>query len=174
MQCNKYLRGILHQERFCENCNIVLNRICSSSDLPICELYMNAQSSHNMSINDNKFGLSLCFQFNQELTNAPEIIRICCNEIEKKATNLIEIDLYNCLYQKIIEQSIVKEICDDLNKEFTIELCSYPIDAINGALKKFLRDLPDPVIPVQFYHPFIEAASKSNMFKLHVTGHIQF
>lgn len=158
-QCNKYLRGIYHQGVLCPDCNLVLNRVCSSSDLPICELFTNAQSSQKMSIKDNKFGLSLCLQFNHEM-KAPEIIVILCSEIERRAINSLEIDLYNCLYKSGAIITDVTEICDELNNDLMKELNCYSLENINGALKKFLRDLPDPVIPVQFYEHFIEAASK--------------
>lgn len=162
MECNKYLRGIYHQGVLCDECNIVLNRVCSSSDLPICELFTNAQSSQKMSIKDNKFGLSLCLQFNNELTSAPEVIIILTKEIERKAANTIEIDLYNCIYQTSADDNLdgITVICDELNNDLMKELGCYSIQSINSVLKKFLGDLPDPVIPVQFYEHFIEAASK--------------
>lgn len=40
------------------------------------------------------------------------------------------------------------------------DLSSYSAQCVAGVLKKFLRELPDPVIPVQFYDRFIEASSE--------------
>ena len=41
-----------------------------------------------------------------------------------------------------------------------MSLADYDLTCIAGTLKKYLRQLPDPVIPEQFYNKFIEAASK--------------
>ena len=43
-----------------------------------------------------------------------------------------------------------------------MSLADYDLPCIAGTLKKFLRELPDPVIPEQYYNKFIEAGSKSN------------
>ena len=40
------------------------------------------------------------------------------------------------------------------------DLSSYSAQCVASVLKKFLRELPDPVIPVQFYDRFIEASSE--------------
>jgi len=40
------------------------------------------------------------------------------------------------------------------------DLSEYEPAVIASILKKFLRELPDPVIPVQWYDKFIEASSK--------------
>lgn len=114
-----------------------------------------------MSINDNKFGLSLCLQFNQEIVSAPAIVHRLCDEIERRAAILKEIDLYAILYQTVPPTAPdVLQICDELNNDLCIDLSGYALENLNGVLKKFLRELPDPVIPVQFYEHFIEAASK--------------
>lgn len=40
------------------------------------------------------------------------------------------------------------------------DLDCYTPQCIASVLKKFLQELPDPVIPVQFYDRFLEASSK--------------
>lgn len=42
----------------------------------------------------------------------------------------------------------------------SVDLSEYDIPVIAGALKKFLHEMPDPIIPVQWYDRFIEASSK--------------
>lgn len=41
-----------------------------------------------------------------------------------------------------------------------LDLSAYEVHHIGGALKRYLRELPNPVIAVEFYEQLIEAASK--------------
>jgi len=40
------------------------------------------------------------------------------------------------------------------------------IHLVSGALKMFLRELPEPVVPFNFYQSFIDACCKWSKFKL--------
>ncbi|UYV65731.1 PIK3R3 [Cordylochernes scorpioides] len=42
--------------------------------------------------------------------------------------------------------------------EDRVDLSSYEVNCIASTLKKYLRELPNPVIPVEFYNRFIEAS----------------
>jgi len=42
----------------------------------------------------------------------------------------------------------------------TVDLASFDSAVIASTMKKYLRELPDPVIPEQFYTKFIDAASE--------------
>lgn len=46
------------------------------------------------------------------------------------------------------------------------DLNPYGPQCIASVLKKFLRELPDPVIPVQWYDKFLEASSECFTIKL--------
>ena len=49
--------------------------------------------------------------------------------------------------------------CADLPVDFTDQEWE-DINIISGALKLFLRELPDPLIPLSLYNKFIEAGSE--------------
>jgi len=48
----------------------------------------------------------------------------------------------------------------------TVDLTSFDSAVIASTMKKYLRELPNPVIPEQFYTKFIDAASELNACKL--------
>ena len=50
----------------------------------------------------------------------------------------------------------------NLSEPSQINLDKFNVHCIAGALKKYLRELPNPVIPVEMYSLFIEASSKLN------------
>ena len=54
---------------------------------------------------------------------------------------------------------LIKKIFISENSQ-VMSLADYDLTCIAGTLKKYLRQLPDPVIPEQYYNKFIEAASK--------------
>ena len=43
----------------------------------------------------------------------------------------------------------------------TVDLEPFDVHCIAGLLKRYLRELPNPVIPVEYYDQFIKAVSKS-------------
>ena len=49
------------------------------------------------------------------------------------------------------------------------DLSHEPVEVLASCVKKFLRELPDPLIPSKWYDCFIEASSKSFIFdfKIH-------
>jgi len=46
----------------------------------------------------------------------------------------------------------------------TVDLTSFDSAVIASTMKKYLRELPNPVIPEQFYTKFIDAASELKSF----------
>ncbi len=54
-----------------------------------------------------------------------------------------------------------------LGESSQLNLTQYNVHCVAGALKKYLRELPNPILPVELYSSFIDAASESK-FLLHV------
>lgn len=84
----------------------------------------------------------------------------CTKELENKARENTSLELYN-LYCASAPAEL-NEICKNLDK-YTSEsdLRELSPACLTNILKKFLRELPDPIIPVQWYDKFVEASSKS-------------
>lgn len=74
------------------------------------------------------------------------------------------------LYNLYCETPAADQVADLLQKLNDLpvtktDLSEYSPVCIASVFKKYLRELPDPLIPVQKYDQFIEASSK--MFAMH-------
>ena len=155
-KCQKYLRGLLNQGFYCKDCGLIAHRTCAATGLPGCltpheKMYgLTARSV---------FGRNLCSLFNISENPAPAIIMNCIQALETKARDDKSLELYN-LYAGS-QPAELNEICKSLSENGPdIDFGDYSAACIVGILKKFLRELPDYIIPVQWYEKFIEAASK--------------
>ncbi len=105
------------------------------------------------------FGLDLTQTFNIDECEAPEIIKLLTNEIERKAKFNTQIDLYKLYRTKIPLEHLI-ELRDKLNinnveQLRNVNITNYEIQYLVSILKRYLRELPDPLIPVNFYEQFI-------------------
>lgn len=105
------------------------------------------------------FGLDLTQTFNTDECEAPEIIKLLTNEIERKAKFTTQIDLYKLYRTKIPLEHLI-ELRDKLNinnveQLRNVNITNYEIQYLVSILKRYLRELPDPLIPVNFYEQFI-------------------
>lgn len=84
------------------------------------------------------------------------------NEIERQAKNQTKLDLYKIYRTKIPLECLIelRNVLNTTNDQLQqIDLAKYEILYLVSILKRYLRELPDPVIPVKFYEQFI------NIFK---------
>lgn len=107
------------------------------------------------------FGSTLCNMFDVRKCEAPEILQMCCSQIERKAGKHTDIDLYRLYQSNLTSNEMVNLLHTKMNVDLrSINFADYSIQSIVAVMKKFLRELPDPIIPVQFYDYFIQSSSK--------------
>lgn len=88
----------------------------------------------------------------------------CTQALEAKAQENPNLEIYN-LYSASAPTDHFNELRQKLNEDVEDSTCTYsllmeyPAVCIANIFKKFLRELPDPIIPVQWYDHFIEAIS---------------
>lgn len=158
-KCKKYLRGLLHQGFICQDCGWVAHRTCARTGLPSCLTGIERPATLQIK---SVFGLGLCAQFNPAETLAPHLIIICTQELESRANSQPTLDLY-ALYCSSAGTEKVADLKQKFNESTTaVDLSDYSPSCIASVLKKFLRELPDPVIPVQWYDRFLEASRIRN------------
>lgn len=78
--------------------------------------------------------------------------------MEARAKSNNSLELYN-IYCETPPADQVSDLLNKLQENADVELTKYSPVCIASVFKKFLRELPDPVIPVQWYDQFLEAAS---------------
>ncbi|KAJ8941429.1 hypothetical protein NQ318_016061 [Aromia moschata] len=158
-KCNKYLRGILHQGYICQDCGLVAHRTCAATGLPSCTHRPMDENSHFIQFK-SFFGQGLCVQFKLSESPAPQVLISCTRELEKRARNNESLELYNlyCATPPSDQlQALVKRVEENPNN---VELSDFSPVCIASVFKKYLRELPDPLIPVQWYDKFLEASKK--------------
>nr|XP_012215205.1 PREDICTED: uncharacterized protein LOC105667777 isoform X1 [Linepithema humile] len=159
-KCHKYLRGLLHQGFLCQDCGLVAHRTCSATGLP--SNCISVDSDNRISRFASVFGLALCSQFDTASRAAPIPVERCTRALEERAFADTTLDLY-----KVYHSSPPNEQTLELRQKLNEDVCNADLDpytpqCIASVLKKFLRELPDPVIPVQLYDRFLEASSMRN------------
>lgn len=170
-KCQQYLRGLIHQGLLCKQCNLIVHRQCSATGgLKPCGptsssslmATSTATSTSAPSRIQQVFGLGLCQQFNAVELPAPQIVIILCNELEQKAMCDMNLDLYKLYRTTPPNYDEVNKLRDSLNENLiNTDLSAFSPECVATVLKKFLRELPDPIIPVMFYDKFVETSSKS-------------
>lgn len=109
------------------------------------------------------FGASLCGQLSE--AGAPKLMIKICQQLEKLAQEDLRLSLYNlyCTPTPVEELSRFAKAIDENLGEVDVTEASAVL--LTGILKKYLRELPDPLIPVQWYDKFLETASELTSFR---------
>ncbi|XP_044764961.1 phosphatidylinositol 3-kinase regulatory subunit alpha-like [Coccinella septempunctata] len=147
-KCGKFLRGILQRGFMCTSCGLVAHKASSPAGLPSCL----SQQQHYKIF----FGASLCGQLSEN--GAPKFMIRVCQQLEKLAQEDLTLSLYNIYCTSPPEDDLSKLAKSIDENQGDVEIVERSPVLLTGILKKFLRELPDPLIPVQWYDKFLEAA----------------
>lgn len=168
-KCQQYLRGLIHQGLLCKQCNLIVHRQCSATGLKPCTVDTGSRTTKTTTTAaavptgnriQSVFDLGLCQQFNVSELPAPQLVIILCNELEQKAFRDENLDLYKLYRTTPPNYDEVTKLRASLDENLiNTDLSSYSPECVATVLKKFLRQLPDPIIPVLFYDKFVEVSS---------------
>ncbi|XP_023227085.1 phosphatidylinositol 3-kinase regulatory subunit alpha-like [Centruroides sculpturatus] len=158
-KCHLFLRGLVHQGLLCQDCGLICHRTCAATGLPPC---CTDKINNRLGLISSIFGKELSGQFNQSQQSAPPLVLKCIEEIERRSTFIPNINIYT-VYGTSASTESVNELRQKFSEDFVnVDLEKYELNCIASALKKFLRELPNPVIPVQHYDKFIDASKITN------------
>lgn len=85
---------------------------------------------------------------------------VLTSEIERQAKNQTQLDLYKLYRTKIPLECLIelRDVLNTTNDQLQqIDLTKYEIQYLVSILKRYLRELPDPVICTRYYEQFITA-----------------
>jgi phosphoinositide-3-kinase regulatory subunit alpha/beta/delta len=114
----------------------------------------------------------LSSSFSPDESEAPVIVMLLTIEIERQAKLENKLDLYKVYRTKIPLEHLtdLRDVLNTNDQLQQIDLSKYGILYLVSILKRYLRELPDPVIPVRFYDQFINVfkqnAEKQTVFQL--------
>lgn len=104
--------------------------------------------------------ISLVQISNNDSKNLPIILTKCIQYIESNEENLKS----EGLYRKSGSKRVIEEIEAQFKRgETNIDLSLYDINAVTSVLKKYLRDLPNPIITYELYEPVINYVRQNSM-----------
>ncbi|XP_024081756.1 phosphatidylinositol 3-kinase regulatory subunit alpha isoform X2 [Cimex lectularius] len=125
-----------------------------------CEKYLRTISYREQMY--QVFGMALCVQFKPTEQKAPVVVIMFTQEIERYGRNDPTADLYK-LYRTQGPIDEITQLCEAVNEDLSrLDLTCYNICTVTTIFKKFLRELPDRIIPVQWYDRFLEASRIKN------------
>nr|XP_039270216.1 rho GTPase-activating protein 12-like isoform X1 [Styela clava] len=115
-------------------------------------------------IKETVFGCPLDKLCDKQGTNIPYFVKSCVEEVEKRGLNI------DGIYRVSGNLSHVQKLRYTVDREIPVNFSDpewEDIHVITGALKMFLRELPEPVIPFTFFDKFIATCKISDKNSRH-------
>ncbi|XP_078378440.1 rho GTPase-activating protein 12-like isoform X2 [Oculina patagonica] len=109
-------------------------------------------------IKESVFGCHIAHLCERQKTTVPVFVSSCIAAIEKRGLS------YDGLYRVCGNVSTVQKLRIMIDQEEKIVLGEPPFDdvhALTGSLKLYFRELPEPLIPYDFFSGFVEAIKQS-------------
>ncbi|XP_014670283.1 PREDICTED: phosphatidylinositol 3-kinase regulatory subunit alpha-like isoform X2 [Priapulus caudatus] len=156
-KCALPFLGVEKQGLVCRACGVQCHRHCSRIGVGACEPAGDRRQERLGPV----FGVDLEKLFNSRDEPAPLILMRCVEEIEARGKTQGK-DLYETYRDTVSVKSlrlIRQALKNGVNK---VDINQFEIQVLAGILKRFLRELPNPLIPCELYESFIEAAKIQN------------
>uniref|UniRef100_A0A8B9MTW3 Rho GTPase activating protein 9 n=1 Tax=Accipiter nisus TaxID=211598 RepID=A0A8B9MTW3_9AVES len=105
-------------------------------------------------IRDQVFGCRLDALCQRESTTVPRFVRLCVEAVEERGLDV------DGIYRVNGNLSVIQKLRFAVDREERLSLADpewSDVHVVTGALKLFFRELPEPLVPYEFFNPFIEA-----------------
>ncbi|BFY99582.1 hypothetical protein BsWGS_02622 [Bradybaena similaris] len=156
--CDKFLYGLVRQGLQCRECGMCCHRFCHAQRPTECSVPQLERLRRQSFVANAVFGNELADEVKKSCMEAPWVLVKCVEEIEKWC-KLHKSEALS-VYRISARTEEINEIRSAFNmgQQDQVNLSNHDVHSIAGALKKFLRELPNPVIPEEMYNTFIESA----------------
>uniref|UniRef100_W5M973 Myosin IXB n=1 Tax=Lepisosteus oculatus TaxID=7918 RepID=W5M973_LEPOC len=146
-QCNSFIWG-MEKAYMCTMCKMVCHKKCISKLQTSCSFYCAKKSEEE---SGSHFGVRVC-ALTSSKNPVPEVLSILLEHVEMNG-------LYTeGIYRKSGSANRMKELHQLLESDpNTVVLDNYPIHAVTGLVKQWLRELPDPLMTFEHYSDFLRA-----------------
>ncbi|CAI5640680.1 unnamed protein product [Oreochromis niloticus] len=146
--CGSYIWG-MEKAYMCSACKLICHKKCLSKIITDCSTRCARQDGSLPA--SAHFGVQVCV-----LTSKANPVPIVME------TLLMHVELHGLytegIYRKSGSACRAKELHQVLQKDpETVCLDNYPIHTISGLIKRWLRELPDPLMTFSLYHDFLHA-----------------
>jgi len=134
----------------CQDCGIVCHRECkANAPLPCIRGITRTPT--------NKGGVFLADYAPVEAPMVPPLLQVCVEEINRRGLREVGI------YRLSGADAEARELLDKLThgKGPTPDLSKYDIHAVCSCVKKFLKSLKEPIIPLSLWQVFVDAATET-------------
>lgn len=155
--CRHLLRGLAHQGLLCRQCGLVCHRACAATrGLPACRPSAASRPPPRQAL----LSLSTLWRdLSVDHGDVPPFLARCLREVEALCGRTpAGTDLYAAYAQAVSTSDRVHELALRLAQDPRADLPGFDLACWLGALKKYLRELASPLVPVHFYERFLEAA----------------
>ncbi|XP_015220976.2 unconventional myosin-IXb isoform X2 [Lepisosteus oculatus] len=146
-QCNSFIWG-MEKAYMCTMCKMVCHKKCISKLQTSCSFYCAKKSEEE---SGSHFGVRVC-ALTSSKNPVPVVLSILLEHVEMNG-------LYTeGIYRKSGSANRMKELHQLLESDpNTVVLDNYPIHAVTGLVKQWLRELPDPLMTFEHYSDFLRA-----------------
>jgi len=165
--CNQSLHGFVRQGLLCRACGFACHKSCSVAGLPPCSpgrLPSEVLQRRLAASTSAALSRDLSEQFSMADQAAPSFLLKCMEQIELHAHKNPSLDLYAIYGSQdfpVDTLELISKLRDgELPSE--CEIGGFAVESFVAALKKYLYDLNNPLIPVSFYERFLEVARERN------------
>ncbi|XP_036442017.1 unconventional myosin-IXb isoform X2 [Colossoma macropomum] len=147
-QCTSYIWG-MEKAYVCSYCKLVCHKKCLSKITTDCNTFCSKKNEEDCG--SQHFGVSVCHLVSDRIP-VPEVLELMLEHVEMNG-------LYTeGIYRKSGSANRMKELRQLLEADpHSVCLEDYPIHAVTGLVKQWLRELPEPLMTISHYNDFIQA-----------------
>ncbi|XP_067935924.1 phosphatidylinositol 3-kinase regulatory subunit alpha-like [Watersipora subatra] len=165
-KCGKgIIRGSSRQGFQCAACGLCLHTECIKGKIQPCNSEKLESRKRQTQCSAPSFGSDLCKDVPRSKNKTvPDIICLCCQEVERQMQTSPDVNVVQAykLSKSNDKVDALKKTVENSGDPFAVPLHDWDLLTICGVLKKYLRELANPLVPTDMYEDFLSAAKETD------------